>query len=100
MINWWELIWNSQLFFNKRFTCISRLNNVCSNEYSELDFWDGKAPGWTLAYGKRLPLGPYVGKELGLFVCSIDVTSYCNLGVLSIRDLLRSIALPEADWNY
>ena len=28
------------------------------------------------------------------------MTSYCKLGVLSLRDFPGSIALPEADLNY
>ena len=73
------------------------MNTFFFNEYSELEFLGRKATGLTLENVKRLPLGPYVGKDIGLFLCSIDVTSYFNLGVLSIRGLLGSIALPEAD---
>ena len=88
------------MFVNRSFTGVIGLNNVGTNEDSEIDFWDGKAPRWTLGAVYILPLGMYVGKNLGSFLCSTDVTSYCDFGGLSLRDLLELIALPEANWNY
>ena len=50
-------------------------------------------------YYFRLALSTYDELDLGYFLCSTDVTSYCDLGISSLRDLLGSIYRPKFGWK-